>query len=78
MAEAIKPVKLQLNCTGAWRDVIRWDAADDAASDQVVAAAETLGRIGRASCRIAVADEGGRSPTVLTHWSLDHGWQTWR
>lgn len=72
---ATKPVKLQVNTSGAWRDVIKFDAAYDVESMEVMGAAETLGRISKATFRVVVADEPGRSPTVLTTWTPDTGWK---
>lgn len=70
-----RPVKLQVNTSGAWRDVIRFDASKEVESAEVMGAAETLGRISRCAFRVVVADEGGRSPLVLTVWAVDTGWK---
>lgn len=44
-SERKKPVKLQVNLFGAaWKDVVRFDAANDFGSMEVLDAAETLAR----------------------------------
>lgn len=68
-----KPVKLQVNNSGAWKDVVRFDAGDHVASSEVMEAAATLGRIAdRTTWRICT-DDGLQS--VLMHWSVKHGWK---
>lgn len=75
MNTAKKPVKLQLNNSGAWKDVIRFDAADDAVCAQVMEAAEALGQVGKVTWRVCV-DDG--SQDVLMHWSAAEGWRARR
>jgi hypothetical protein len=73
---ATKPVKLQINTAGSWRDVIGFDAAKDVACGEVMAAADMLARVGKATCRIVMANgDAPRSPLVLMHWSQDGGWK---
>ena len=40
-----KPVQLQLNNSGAWKTVVKFDAADQSTSDKVVDAAVALSSI---------------------------------
>jgi hypothetical protein len=71
-----RPVKLQINTGSAWRDVIGFDAGKDVACGEVMAAADMLARIGKATCRIVMANSNApRSPTVLMNWTPDRGWQ---
>lgn len=71
-----RPVKLQFNTSGAWRDVIGFDCSNEVATGEVLAAADMLARIAKATCRLVMANAGApRSPTVLMHWSPDAGWQ---
>jgi hypothetical protein len=69
---AVKPVKLQVNNSGAWKDVVRFDAADAVVSGEVMDAAATLGRIGGVSWRVCTADALQLS---LMYWSAEHGWE---
>jgi hypothetical protein len=71
-----KPVKLQINTTGAWRNVIRFDADKDVEYLEVMGAAETLGRVAKATLRIVVENSPvPKSPLVLIRWSQDAGWK---
>lgn len=73
---AVKPVKLQVNASGAWRDVIGFDAANDMESSEVMDAAARLGLIAKATFRVVIPNaEQPRSPTVLTRWSPEAGWE---
>jgi hypothetical protein len=79
MAITKKPVKRQINTAGAWRDVIRFDAANDIACGEVMAAAAALGRVGKARMRICTADS---LQQALMHWtyerSAEHGWEVFK
>jgi hypothetical protein len=71
-----RPVRLQVNTGGAWRNVIDFDAGKEVACGEVMAAADMLARIGKATCRIVMANSNApRSPTVLMNWTPDRGWQ---
>ncbi|SDO77566.1 hypothetical protein SAMN05216303_102324 [Rhodoferax sp. OV413] len=71
-ATRTKPVKLQVNDSGSWRNVIRFDAADDAQCVAITEAAATLGRAAsRATFRIAM-DDALQLP--LLHWTREKGW----
>jgi hypothetical protein len=68
MSAMRKPVKLQVNTSGAWRDVIGFDAADDVQSCEVMDAA--------APFRVVIPNvDAPRSPIVLTRWSPEAGWR---
>lgn len=63
-AETKRPVQLQLNNSGAWKTVVRFDAGDDGWAQQVQHAAQQLWEVDqRTSWRIAT-DE--RNPVVLS------------
>lgn len=67
-----KPVQLQLNNSGAWKTIVKFDAAEDDISDKVVAAAIFLSGIDEtARFRIATRDA---LPEVLIY--MDKG--EWR
>lgn len=71
-----KPVTLQVNNSGAWKTVIRFDADKDMECAEVLSAAGTLGCIdGRCKFRV-VMDNGLQA--VLMHWSAKDGWTPWR
>lgn len=70
-----RPVKLQVNTSGAWRDVIGFDAGKDVECSEVMGAAETLGRVSAgAKFRIVVTDT---HQTPLMHWTPAAGWVNW-
>jgi len=69
-----KPVKLQVNNSGAWKDVVRFDAADAHAAGEVMGAAETLGRIDGGKTTFRIVMENSLS-TSLYRWSSQNGWQ---
>lgn len=70
-----RPCKLQINTTGAWRDVLRFDIdAVDAGALQL-AASELVGIAdpeGKASLRITMADS---LQTTLVRWDAKNGWR---
>jgi hypothetical protein len=67
-----KPVKLQVNTAGAWKDVVSFDAADAAAADHVMQGAAMVGAgAQKAKFRVVMADS---LQTALTHWTLEKGW----
>ena len=72
-----KPMTLQVNTAGAWKDVITFNGADDAVTREVMDNAHWLGihDAGRVSFRIAAAD-----PLIgmLAHWTKADGWKEWR
>ena len=80
MMKATKPVRLELNNTGAWKMLGLFDASHDLHTDMVLNAAEDLIRAlhdsedpkGCASMRVTV-DNGGCNP-VLLRWSHATGW----
>lgn len=73
-----KPVVLQVNIfAGTWKDVVKFDAADDAACAEILAAAATLGRLswkGRSAFRVTTDDPMQRADVLLT-WSATDGWK---
>jgi hypothetical protein len=71
MSTPSKPVKLQINATGAWRNVLTFNAADDDQAASVMHHAAELARIGKASLRIAT-DDGLQ--TAITYWHATSGW----
>jgi len=70
-SRAAKPVKLQVNTSGAWRNVIAFDAANDSECADVLEAAERLGAIGQAAMRVVMAGPGHTSEPVdvLMYWN---------
>jgi hypothetical protein len=67
-----KPVRLELNNTGAWKLIGRFDAANDDQADRIMAAADKLAfalnapGLARTDLRVST-DES--LPAVLMRWS---------
>lgn len=70
-----KPVILQINSMGAWRNVITFDAADADACGVIEYHAPSVAVVGRAKLRVVTAD-GLQQP--LRHWDIERGWHDWR
>jgi len=75
-----KPVRLELNNSGAWKLLARFDAAAGGPADAIMEAADVLaraindrasGRPGLVSLRISTDDV---LPAVLMRWSSEKGW----
>ncbi len=75
-----KPVRIELNNSGAWKVLGRFDVADDDQTSLVLDAAEdlvkTLNNGGPAkrcpTLRVSIDDALG---SVLMRWDLDNGWR---
>ena len=67
------PVQLQINNSGAWKTLAKFDAHDDEMADKARAAGQLLGELGgaRTALRIAI-DEA--LPWVLCRWTAEDGW----
>ena len=73
-----KPVRLEMNNSGAWKVLGRFDAADDDQAGLVMDAAETLFKTLHNSedpkncptLRVSID-----STSVLTRWDLVRGWR---
>lgn len=80
MAAVQKPVRLELNNSGSWKVLGRFDAADDEQSALVLDAAEELVKTLHNSedpkrcptLRVSMDDGLG---SVLLRWALDLGWR---
>jgi hypothetical protein len=74
-----KPVTLELNNSGAWKLLGRFDAADDEQTSLVLDAAERLVQTlhnsenpkGYPTLRVAIADS---LQEVLYRWDITRGW----
>jgi hypothetical protein len=59
----VKPVQLQLNNSGAWKTIVRFDASDEKKSDMAMGSAAALQAVdGSARFRITTRDS---LPTTL-------------
>ena len=73
-----KPVRLEINNSGAWKLLGRFDAADDEASDDLLNDAERLAQSlsecgNRLTLRVSCADA---PHLVLMHWNdAESGWR---
>ncbi|MFT4243529.1 MAG: hypothetical protein QM569_14750 [Acidovorax sp.] len=72
--KASKPMKLQANTAGAWKDVITFDGAEDHVTDEVMNNVHFLGihDSGNASFRIIAIDP---LIGVLARWTRAEGWK---
>lgn len=70
-----KPMKLQVNTAGAWKDVISFDGAEDHVTSEVMEHVHYLGihDNGPSTFRIVATDP---QIGVLANWSPKHGWRT--
>jgi hypothetical protein len=68
-----RPCKLQVNTTGAWRNVLEFDAAD---GDQVMQDAATLFAWAGPKTTLRLIAPNDTAP--LMTWSPDKGWRKWR
>ena len=74
-----KPVRLELNNTGAWKMLGRFDAADEEQAALVMDAAEELVRTlhnsedpkGCATLRLSIDDN---LCTAIARWEIERGW----
>lgn len=77
-----KPVRLELNNSGAWKILGRFDAADDEQTSLVLDAAEELIKTlhnsespkGCPTLRVSVDHPEDSIDVVLMRWALDRGW----
>lgn len=82
-ATLAKPVRLELNNSGAWKVLGRFDAADDEQTSLVLDAAETLVKTLHNSedpkrcptLRVSIDHPTDSVDVVLLRWDLAHGWR---
>ena len=75
MTQATKPVKLQSNMRGGWRDVLEFDAADQEKTDDIMTCAEHLFQE-IDGCKLRIIVPGQTAP--LMNWTHADGWREWR
>lgn len=66
-----RPVKLEINNSGAWKTIARFDAGDEAMGDKACTAGQLLGELSRCTLRIATDEP---LPCVLMRWDEKRGW----
>lgn len=71
---APRPVLLQINTSGAWRNVVQFDAGDADACGVIEYHAPGVAVVGRGKLRV-VTNDGLQQP--LRHWDIEHGWRDW-
>lgn len=79
-AAATRPVRLELNNSGAWKVLGTFDASDDEQSALVLSAAEDLVKTlhnsespkGCPTMRVSIDDTLG---AVLLRWDIERGWR---
>ncbi len=67
----LKSVKLDVNTSGSWKNVLLFDASSEQTNQSVMDAAAALGRIAKCKFRIAIADAVS---TPLMYWTDREGW----
>lgn len=72
MTDQPRPVRLQMNTKGAWRDVLDFDCADE---ERVKTAAELLFK-GDSHVRLRVIAPKLPGPPLMC-WSDATGWRVW-
>lgn len=78
-----KPVRLELNNSGSWKVLGRFDAADETQADLVLDTAEKLiqtlhnGGPSRQcpTLRVSGAFTGDTTTDVLMRWDIENGWR---
>lgn len=66
-----RPVKLEINNSGAWKTIGRFDACNDESADKARAIGQLLGELSPCTLRIATDEP---LPCVLVRWDADRGW----
>lgn len=66
-----KPVRLQFNQKGAWRNALDFDAANETTAAEVQHHAAMLAWCTAARARIVTTDG---AQTALAHWTQETGW----
>jgi hypothetical protein len=72
-----KPIRLEINDSGSWRTIGRFDAADDEQTASVMAAAEQLVHAlwWDASGKCATLRASIDATNVLLRWTYTTGWR---
>lgn len=76
-----KPCRIELNNSGAWKLLGKFDASADEAASAIMDAAEQLARAlndpacGRPSLVTLRISTDDAQPDVLMRWSDEHGWR---
>lgn len=72
-----RPVQLQINNSGAWKTVAKFDAGDEQAGANAQQAVELLGQINSSKTTWRIATDEAL-PCVLLRWSVVTGWKAVR
>jgi hypothetical protein len=73
MSDQARPVQLQLNNSGAWKTLVRFDAGNEALAEKAYQAGTLLADINPdLGLRIATAEP---LPSVLVRWVAGQGWK---
>lgn len=78
-----KPVRLELNNSGSWKVLGRFDADDDEQASLVMDAAQTLVQTlhnsedpkGCPTLRVSMAHPADSVDLVLVRWDIERGWR---
>lgn len=67
-----KPLRMQFNQKGAWRNALDFDCSDPDKAGEVMHLSAQLAALTNATARIVMTDG---SQTVVAHWSPGAGWR---
>lgn len=73
VAAATRPVQLQINNSGAWKTIAKFDAYDDDSADKARAIGQLLGELGAGRTTLRIATDEAM-PCVLVRWDGERGW----
>lgn len=68
-----RPVRLELNNSGSWKVLARFDAGNTVASGQAREAGQLLGELGGPRTTLRICTDAAL-PMVLVRWSAERGW----
>jgi len=68
-----RPVQLQLNNSGSWKTLAKFDADNADACDKARTIGQLLGRLGDARTKLRIATDAVL-PIVLLRWDSTNGW----
>lgn len=68
-----RPVRLELNNSGSWKVLARFDAGDSEAAGKARDAGSMLGELGGPRTTLRICTDAAL-PQVLVRWSADRGW----
>lgn len=74
MSKTTKSAKLQINARGAWKDMCRFDVANESATANIMEAAATISAYSTDMCSVRIVTDEAY-PVPLMRWDSDKGWK---